>query len=243
MIVVEPNQEVVLTLAHTGILFFRVRVLGRPAHAGLSHLGVNAIGKLNRIYDELMDLDQARATRVHDPIFERDHPRSCHLNIGTYRAGDSSTTVAGWAEIECRMSYIPDEDPEGVKSQVEQAIDRVVQHDDWLASHPPEITWMKRGAIAWKQDPQHPFAEMLKSVMGQVMGTKVEVVGVPWGMDSRFAGLFNIAAATIGPTGRNFHGIDEYVELDSVVNCAKVLAMFTSRWCGTYDDQRGSLRT
>jgi len=233
MVVIEPNRDFVLTLAHAGILFFRVTVMGLPVHAGLSQLGVNAIGKLNVIYDALMALDAFRATSIHDPIFETDYPRSCHLNVGTYRAGDSIGTVAGWAEMECRMSYVPDEKREDVVAQVEEAVASATKQDEWLTKHPPIIKWIERGAIAWKQDAEHPFALALRTAMERVTGPHVKVIGVPWGMDTRFAHLFGIPAATIGPTGRNFHGVDEYVELDSVLQCAEVLALVIADWCGT----------
>jgi len=37
---------------------------------------------------------------------------------------------------------------------------------------------------------------------------------------------------SFGPNGENIHGVNEYVDLDSVIDCTKVLASFIIEWCG-----------
>ena len=230
LVIPEPNMKIIL--AHPGVLFFRVRVLGKPAHAGVAHTGVNAIGKMNKVYQALIELDEKRAQEKHYSLFERDSKRSCHLNIGTYRAGDWISTVAGWAEIECRMSYIPDENADEVKNQVQQTLNDVAQCDEWLRQHPPEILWLERRAGAWEQAPNDPFVLAFKSSADKILGPNTAIAGATWGMDTRFAPYFNMPAISFGPNGGNIHGINEYVDLDSIVDCTKVLASFIMEWCG-----------
>src|SRR5690606_38711821 len=95
-IATEPHN-LNLTISHGGILYFRVKVMGRTAHAGWAHLGVNAIAKLQPIYDALIALDERRGREIRFDLYERGSGRSCHLNIGTANAGDWPSTVAGWA--------------------------------------------------------------------------------------------------------------------------------------------------
>jgi acetylornithine deacetylase len=38
--------------------------------------------------------------------------------------------------------------------------------------------------------------------------------------------------AYIGAHGANMHGIDEYVEVESVVETARIIAATMVRWCG-----------
>jgi len=230
LVIPEPNMKIIL--AHPGVLFFRVRVLGRSAHAGLAHTGVNAIGKMNKVYQALVELDEKRAREKHHPLLEGDSGRSCHLNIGTYRAGDWISTVAGWAEMECRMSYLPGEDAEEVKRQVQQTIEEAAQHDEWLRQHPPEITWLERKADAWEQSPEDPFVTTFQSSVAKVSASDIATAGATWGMDTRFAPYFNMPAISFGPDGANVHGVNEYVDLDSVINCTKILASFIMDWCG-----------
>ena len=64
LVVSEPNMKIIL--AHPGLLFFRVKVTGKSAHAGAAHTGVNAIGKMNKVYQALVELD---ALLAGDPNF------------------------------------------------------------------------------------------------------------------------------------------------------------------------------
>lgn len=226
----EPFTKI--TLAHPGLLFFRVRVLGKPALAGMAHTGVNAIGKMNNVYQTLVELDEKRAQEKHYPLFERDSERSCHLNVGTYRAGDWVSMVPGWAEIECRMSYIPSESADDVKNRVQQAINKATKQDEWLSQHPPQVEWLNRRADAWEQDASDTFVSTFKSCADTVLGSDTPVGGVTYGLDTRVAQYFDIPALSFGPNGANVHGINEYVNLDSVISCTKILALFTMEWCG-----------
>jgi len=231
LIITEPTMKILV--AHPGVINFAVGVTGRAAHAGMAHIGVNAIGKMNRVYEALVELDKRRAEENHHPLIEKTAGRSCHLSVGTYRAGDWVSTVPGYAEIGCRMSYLPAENLDSVKQQVQQAINDAAAKDKWLVQHPPEIVWDERFAIPWEQSPEDPFVRLFKSTADATLGMDVEIAGATWGMDARFASFFNIAALTFGPNGGNIHGVNEYVDIVSVINCTKVLAAFIIDWCGT----------
>jgi len=230
LIITEPNLKIVI--AHPGVLFFKVRAIGKSAHAGVAHIGINAIGKMNIVYDALVALDQRRAQENRYPLFEKQSGRSCHLNIGTYRAGDWISTVPGWAEIECRMSHLPTENADEVRRQVEQAIADAAEKDEWLQQHPPEVIWYERQVVPWQQSPDDPFIRAFKSSADDALKSNIEIVGATWGMDTRLAPFFNMPAISFGPNGGNIHGVNEYVDIDSVIDCTKVLAAFIMDWCG-----------
>ncbi len=230
MIIPEPNMKIII--AHPGVIFFKVKVAGRSAHAGAAHTGVNAIGKMNIIYEALVKLDEKRARDNPYPLFEKQAGRSCHLNIGTYRAGDWISTVAGWAELECRLSYLPAEDEDEVKHQVEQVVRKAADGDEWLSQYLPEIVWYERKAEAWEQNPEDPFVLAFKSAADSTLKSDIDIAGATWGMDTRLAPYFNMPAISFGPNGGNVHGVNEYVDIDSVLDCTRVLAAFIMDWCG-----------
>jgi len=231
MICTEPHN-LNITIAHAGVNYFRVRVLGKTSHAGLAHLGVNAIGKMYPIYQALVDLDEKRGREVRFPLFEKGSGRSCHINIGTMKAGDWPSNVAGSAEMECRIGFIPGEKMDNIKNMIENMVRDVSQKDPWLQEHPPKVEWFGWHADPWSQDPNHPFVQSFKKAAESVLGREVEFIGRAGGIDSRFSQYFNMAAACTGPGAGNIHGIDEYVEIPSVIQVAQVLAMSTLHWCG-----------
>jgi len=234
LVITEPHS-LRITVAMAGVNYFRVKVYGKTAHAGLAHLGVNAIGKMYRIYEALAALDQKRGTEVKFDLFEKGSGRSTHLNIGTMKAGDWASTVAGAAELECRISFIPGETMSGIKALVEKTISDAAKDDPWMQEHPPMIEWYGWHAEPWLQDVQAPFVQTFKKAAEEVLGREPEYAGRAAGLDSRFASYFNMPALCTGPIGENLHGIDECVDLESVVTLTKILALFTLSWCGVED--------
>ena len=230
MIIPEPFNLQIIT-AHPGIHYFRVKVYGKTANAAKSHEGVNAIGKLAKIYDRLIELDRERAQRNRNPFFEKSTGRSCNLNIGTFKAGDWPSTVAGWAQLEARISYLPEEAEADVKKEVEQAVRDVAATDDWLTERPPQIEWFGWQARPWVQDPEAEALRQFRQTASEILGFVPETAASTAGLDTRFASFFYIPSFVFGPVGGLLHCSNEYVELDSVIKTTKVLAAFVVDWC------------
>jgi acetylornithine deacetylase len=228
---INPEPFLKVAIAHPGILYFRVKVQGKSIHAGRSHLGVNAVGKMIPIYNALISLDEARAQRLRFKWAEMDSGRSCNLNIGIFRAGDWPSNVAGWAAMECRISFVPGETEGSVKKEVEDLIFDAASQDRWLKDHPPQVEWFGWHANPWMQNPEDPFIKLMLKNGGEILGNEPPLVGKPAGVDTRFCSEFNVSACAFGPQGGEIHGINEYVDLESVVQTAKVIALMALDWC------------
>ena len=225
-------------VAHPGILYFRVVVEGKSAHAGRAHLGVNAAVEAAPIIAMLGAWDTERAESKHYEPFERSNPaarRSCHLNVGVVRAGDWPSTVPGRCEIEVRMSFIPGESEAMIKREIESRVNAISQTSPWLQQHPPRVEYFGWHTEPWIQDESHPFVQEFVRVVTAVRGGAEplpQVMGMTAGLDSRFATMYGVPAFCWGPKGANLHGADEYVELDSVIDVTRTLAAFLMEWCG-----------
>lgn len=227
----EPHN-LKITIANAGVSYFRVKVVGKSYHAGLAHLGVNAIGKMIPIYQALIELDAIRGRKVRFPLIEKGSGRSCHLNIGTLHAGDWPSSVAGSAQMECRIGYVPGEKMADIQQQVTDTVSAVARKDPWLREHPPVIEWFGWQTEPWYQDPEHPFVKTLKSSTEAVLKRETEYAGRAAGLDARFAPYFDMVSACTGPIAKNVHGIDEYVDIPSVIDVTKIVAVTTLNWCG-----------
>ena len=230
MIIPEPLGLRVVT-AHPGLNYFRIRVYGKTAHAGWSHLGVNAIGKLTKIYERLIQLDRERAERNRNEFFEKSTGRSCNLNIGTFKAGDWPSTVAGWAQLEARISYLPGEKEDEIKKEVEFAVEEIAHNDDWLRENPPDVEWFGWRAQPWVQDPEIPVIQKFCQIASKILSGTPEIIASTAGLDTRFSPLFGVPSFVFGPVGGPLHSSNEYVELDSVLKTIQVLATFIVNWC------------
>lgn len=219
-----------MTISHAGIMYFRVKVEGKTAHAGLAHHGVNAIAKMNKIIAALDALNQERAEHVHFDLYEKGSGQSVHLNMGMMQSGDWASTVPGDAVLECRIGFIPGETRKDIKKLVETTVSEAVADDKWLQDHPPEIEWFSWSTEAWYQDPDHPLVTSFKETAEEVMKREVPIIGRAAGNDARFTQNYGRAGICFGPVGHHMHGPDEHVELDSVLEVAKVYANYILAW-------------
>jgi len=235
-ILTEPGGNQI-GVASAGVLYFRIKVMGKTAHAGRAHLGVNAIEKACEIYRALMKLNEERQKRIRYEYAENEAPhmkgRATTINVGVIRGGDWPSTVAGWAELECRVGWPPGESINDVKREVEATIMEASRKDPWLKDYPPKIELIGWRAEPSEQDVNHPIVNLVKNTAEEILKEKVVFTGGSMGLDTRHFILYgHIPAITFGPEGENLHGIDEYVKLDSVIKTSKILALVLYRWCG-----------
>jgi len=233
-IALEP-QGPRITYCHAGVLYFRIKVQGKTMHAGMAHEGVNAIGKALKLYEALMTLNKKRHKENSYEPFEIGSGKATNLNIGTLKAGDWPSSVAGFATMECRIGFIPGETEAGIRTLIEDLVNQVADDDEWMKEHRPEVEWFGWHAEPWFQDPNTEFPQSFRQTMKRYYGTEPVFMGRGSGNDARFTSYFGGQGICSGCTGGGLHGIDEYVDLVSVINTAKVIAMNILDWCGLED--------
>jgi acetylornithine deacetylase len=234
MLITEPTQQNIF-VTHPGIKYFRVKVFGRPAHAALSHEGVNAITKMVPIIKAIEILDQKRAESLSYPKVEAQTGRSCNLSMGKMSAGDWVSTVAGWATLECRVGFVPGETGRQVMDEIERTIRDAVKNDEWFAAHPLEIEWFGWDTEPWVEPEDSPFVQEFLATSQKFLTPPPRLTGASGGVDTRFGGMFGTPSIAFGPKGGNYHGIDEYVEMESLLSVTKILAHFIAEWSGLLD--------
>lgn len=219
-----------MTISHAGIMYFKVKVEGKTAHAGLAHHGVNAISKMNKIIAALDKLNNDRAENVRFELYEKGSGQSVHLNMGVMQSGDWASTVPGDAVLECRIGFIPGETRAEIKQLVENTVQAAVADNPWFEEHPAKVEWFSWSTEAWYQDPKHPLITTFKETAEEVMGREVPIIGRASGNDARFTQYYDRAGICFGPIGHNMHGPDENVELESVLEVANVYANYIMEW-------------
>ncbi len=81
-------------------------------------------------------------------------------------------------------------------------------------------------------DPQSQIARTLREAAREVTGSVPEDAGVAYWMDAALFAQAGIPTVNYGPAGAGAHEAVEWVEVDSVVTCARVLAEAARRFCG-----------
>lgn len=228
-VVTEPTSGNI-TQAHVGVLWFRVAISGKAAHAAVAPTGVNAIVKSVPIIQALQELDRKMNESVHPAYADSDHP--INLNIGIIQGGDWPSSVPGACELHCRLSFFPGESVPEIRQQVEQAITQAASQDDWLSQHPPVVTYDGFQSAGSVVSEDAPSLNMLSSWHHTLVGSEPRLQSQTGTNDMRYFNFAGIPAFCYGATGGNNHGADEWLDLDSLVPTAKVIAAFMCDWCG-----------
>lgn len=229
VIVTEPMGERIVP-GHLGVMWFRVQIEGRSAHAGWAWQGVNAVTKSIPVMQALQRLDAQLNTQVH-PMFEGLH-HPINLNIGTITGGDWPSTVPGACELHCRVSFFPGTTVEQMRSMIEAAIAEAVGGDDWLIEHPPVVSWdgfQTEGVIL---DPDAAFVPVLDRAHQEVTGRPLHREPGTAVNDMRYYIFEGMPATCYGASGDNGHAADEWLDLASLTPTMKTLAAFIVDWCG-----------
>ena len=245
-IVAEGSGASNLCIGSNGSRFFKLRLLGNSEMPSRVDRGVDAIGLAMKMYRVLKKLDRSRLGRLRgkNPLFERSvsgalsaGARPVNLTIGTLRAGDWPATVAGWAELECRIGLAPSESGHDVEREFDEAIFNAAMKDRWMQKNPPRLTWFGARREPYQLKISEPIVTTVKKFIESVNNGPCNLFGTPAAADTayftpRVDGYGGIPSVIYGPGGRNIHGADEYVEVKDLLLAAKVMALTVLDWCG-----------
>ena len=160
---------------------------------------------------------------------ELGHPYN--INIGTFRAGDWSSSVPARTRLGIRVGHPTAWTSDEAEAHVRSAIDQMIADDPWLREHPPRIRPSGFRAQGYAIDPDHPLVRRIEEAHRDAHGAPPQLVAMGSTTDARYyLNDFDTPALCYGPRTRNIHGVDEAVELSSIVDGAKTLARFLARW-------------
>ncbi len=231
-ILLEPTDLNIL-LAGIGIIWVGIEVDGRAAHAESAGTAVNPILAARPVIDALLDFERrtnADQAADPDPAFAGiEHPYN--VNIGTFDAGDWSSSVPAVARLGVRVGHPGEWTSEQALERVREHVLARVADDPWLTEHPPRFVLNGFRAERYAQDPDTAIIRAIAAAHADVHGSEPERVSLGSTTDARlYVNRFGMPAAAYGPRTRNIHGTDEAVELDSIVQVAKAVARLLHDW-------------
>jgi acetylornithine deacetylase len=217
-----------------GVMWARVVVRGRGAHAERASASVNAVLKACRLMEAVKELEElVNDPAERHPLFKGvEHP--LNYNIGVVRGGDWASSVPEECVFEVRISCFPGEDLGTVGSRFRAHLLTAAERDAWLSENPPEVSFYAFRAEGCVVDRDEPIARALQACHREVTGEEPGFFPFTGTTDARFFNLYHdTPAICYGPTGANLHAPDEWVDLESVREVTKVLALSIMDWCGT----------
>ncbi|MBW2052508.1 MAG: ArgE/DapE family deacylase [Deltaproteobacteria bacterium] len=230
VLIPEPMGPGVLT-GQVGVLWFKVNIFGVPRHVSEATAGVNAIEKSYTIISALRELEAEMNQEVHPAYRQIPHP--LNLNIGIIKSGDWPSTVPAEAEFHCRLSYFPGMAFNQVQEKIVQTIEKAAQSDPWLAENRPVVEFYAFRSDGHIAKPDLPGIKTLKDCHKTITGKDAIELASTATTDLRAFHFFGHGDATCyGPLAEKIHAANERVKVETIIETAKVYALFLARWCG-----------
>ena len=219
-VLTEPSEGR-LILAHKGFVWAEIVTRGRAAHGSRWDLGVSAIAKMGKIISALEEFDQQQLRNRTHPLVG---PASQHCS--TIRGGSGLSTYAEECMLQIERRTLPGELPERVIEELENVIRSIDEEVEVrpLLDRPP-LSCDANAKIA------NSLREAAKSVTGHIP----EIGGVSYWMDAALFAAADIPTVNYGPGGAGAHEAVEWVDFNSVVTTAEVLAETARVFCRPID--------
>lgn len=231
-LVPEPTGGTI-TRAHTGTLWFRIKVRGVPVHVAVAQSGSNAIMSAYHLIQALQAHTAAlnEAAKHHEWYNGIESPLK--FNPGIIRGGDWASSTPAWCEVDCRIGLLPGADVAEARRGVERCVEAAAKSDNFLANNPPVVEWHGFLADGYVLEPGTEAEAVLASAHAQVFGAAMPARITTAVNDTRFYGLyFNIPGLCYGPLGEGAHAFDERTNLEHLKLTTLAIAAFIADWCG-----------
>ncbi len=221
-IVTEPTS-LQLCIAHRGFTWLEIVTRGRAAHGSRYLEGVDANLHMGRVLGRLEELLSTLQSGGGHPLLG---PPSLHAALIDGGAGISTYSPSCRLQVERRT--VPPETRVAVEKEIADLLEKLANEDSTFDAE--WRTFFHREPFETTSDA--PIAACVSRSATSVLGAPPRVVGdSPW-MDSALTAAAGVDTVVIGPHGGGAHADVEWVDVDSCVRLAEILARAAIDFCG-----------
>lgn len=221
-IVAEPTNMQVC-LAHKGYIWIEAETIGRAAHGSRFTEGVDAVMRMGRF---LAELDRLERRLREGPAHPLVGPPSLHAAM--IEGGTGLSTYAASCRLKIERRTVPGE-------TVDAAVEAIRAIANRLAAEDPSFSATVRPFFSREPFEVSPDAAIVRSLRGAasaVLGRAPALVGdSPW-MDAALLASAGVETVVMGPRGEGEHSAVEWVDVETVVQMAEILARTAVHYCG-----------
>jgi acetylornithine deacetylase len=228
-VITEPTGLDVV-IAHAGAITFKLTVPGRAAHASVRREGISALDKL-QVFVRALEADEtARNAAETDPLMTA-HGLPYATIIGKVSGGVWASSVIDKLEVEGRYGVKLGQSWRDAERDLQRCIDDANESDPFLREHPAIVELTGGRFSSSRVAPDHALPVGLAAAVRDVLRREPELGGEPYGADMRLlVNEGNTPTVIFGPGDKRVaHSADEWVSLDEVASCARVLAAWLVR--------------
>ena len=220
--IVTEATEMNLCRAHKGFVWLEVETFGRAAHGSRFDEGVDANMMMGRFLAELDKLEKDLRARSSHPLVG---PPSLHAAL--LNGGSGLSTYAANCKLKIERRTIPGETEAQVVGELQKIIDQLTAADSNFKATVNALCTREPFEVAENAE----IVRTVEKAAAQVRGISPRHIGQTFWMDSALLAAAGIETVVIGPIGAGAHADEEWVELQSLVDLAQILAETALEYC------------
>jgi acetylornithine deacetylase len=234
----EPTNLRVL-LGGVGIVWADVALMGDGGHAQASERNESVMEVMARLVPALTELGRRAAATTIDPAFAS-IAEPYNVNVGTIHGGDWRSSVAGSVSLGVRFGHPRAWSSDRALREIEAVVNECCDQSTVHATVRP--TGFR--AEGYLIDANSPLVARIQAAHAEVHGEPCGTYVLGSTTDARYyVNGLGMPAVCYGPVTRRIHGVDEAVEVASIVAGAKTLAVFLARQVEAADgESEGAVR-
>jgi len=208
VICTEPTQ-LQPSIQSKGMIKLDLNVKGVSAHGSRPWEGENAIVNAFDAYEKISAL----------PILkEGSEFYTCSsVNLALIKGGDIYNRVPDFCVMGLDIRFVPHLDPLLIMEAIKGAVTCDVR-----------LIGLEPGVLVKPEDPY--ISKLIESINKIIPEQGVQIMGQHGGSDARFFATRGIPAIELGPIGKAWHGDDEYVEIQSMIDLENILIEYAQHF-------------
>lgn len=220
-IVGEPSA-LQIERCHKGFAWIDVETKGLAAHGSAWQVGVDAIVEMGKVLTSLEALGAKHQKRRHPLV----GPASVHA--GTIKGGLELSTYPDRCLLQIERRTIPGEERKDVEEEMETLLKGIADKDPKFTASYEIIFYRGSMDVPETSDICQTIAACSKEA---IKLTPAFTGGSGW-LDTQIIWGKGIPAVAYGPAGDGAHAAVEWVDLDTVMDAARVQELVLRRFCG-----------
>jgi len=220
-IVTEPS-DMKISRAHRGFIWYEVETVGRAAHGSRYDVGIDAIMRMGRILAKLDEMEKEVRTRTTHPLMG---PPSMHAS--RIQGGTELSVYAAKCALSIERRTVAGETQDAITAEMQAILDELAAQDPTFKATLKPVFWRNPFEI----EADAAIVRALEEAVTKRLGKAPEHVGQPFWTDAAILAEAGIETVLIGPIGEGLHSAEEWVDLDSVIDLAHILADTAVAYC------------
>jgi acetylornithine deacetylase len=216
-VVTEPT-DLQVAIAHKGFEWVEIETEGRAAHGSRPREGRDAIRLMGRVLTGLDAIDRDLQSRPAHPLLG-----TASLHASLIEGGRELSSYPDRCHLQMERRTLPNEEPGVAGAEVHRLLARLRSEDpDFKAS----------SKIMFSRSPYELAASHeLPQALLKVLPSGQQPMGMSFWTDAAILGDAGIPSVLFGPTGSGLHGVEEWVNMQSVLTCRDALVALARDWC------------